>query len=73
LLTIFIQLIFIFAAIQTVTPFFHDFYLELRGREGEKKLLLKWLNRNHDEPFSASQLSDGTARPISLATLFYNP
>jgi len=63
----------IVAAIQTVTPFFHDFYLEPRGREGEKKLLLKWWNRNHDEPFSANQLSDGTARFICLATLFLQP
>ena len=60
----------IVSAIQTVSPFFHDFYLAPRGREGEKKLLLKWLNRNHNEPFSANQLSDGTARFICLATLF---
>jgi len=63
----------IVSAIQTVSPFFHDFYLEPRGREGEKKLLLKWLNRNHNEPFSANQLSDGTARFICLATLFLQP
>ncbi len=63
----------IVSTIQTVTPFFHDFYLEPRGREGEEKILLKWLHRDHDETFSANQLSDGTARFICLATLFLQP
>ncbi len=60
-------------AIKTVAPYFHDFYLEPRGREGEKKVLLKWIHRDHDEPFSANQLSDGTARFICMATLFLQP
>jgi len=63
----------IVSAIQTVTPFFHDFYLEPRGKEGEEKILLKWLHKEHEEPFSANQLSDGTARFICLATLFLQP
>jgi predicted ATPase len=63
----------IITAIQTVTPFFHDFYLEPRGREGDKKILLKWLHQVHEEPFSAHQLSDGTARFICLATLLLQP
>lgn len=60
-------------AIRTVAPFFHDFYLEPRGGESEEKVLLKWLHRDHDDPFSANQLSDGTARFICMATLFLQP
>lgn len=63
----------IISTIQTVTPFFHDFYLEPRGNEGSEKILLKWVHREHDEPFSANQLSDGTARFICLVTLFLQP
>ena len=60
-------------AIKTVSPYFHDFYLEPRGEEGNKRILLKWLHRDIDEPFSANQLSDGTARFICMATLFLQP
>jgi len=63
----------IVATIQTVAPFFHDFYLEPRGSEGEKKILLKWSHREHENPFSAHQFSDGTARFICLAVLFLQP
>ncbi|HAI70419.1 MAG TPA: hypothetical protein DCM38_13410 [Gammaproteobacteria bacterium] len=63
----------IISSIQTVAPFFHDFYLEPRGAVGEEKILLKWLHRNHDDIFSANQLSDGTARFICLTTLFLQP
>lgn len=57
-------------AIRVVAPFFHDFYLEPRG---EQSILLKWIHKKHDEPFSAQQLSDGTARFICMATLFLQP
>ncbi len=60
-------------AVKTVAPYFHDFYLEPRGGEGEEKVLLKWLHRDNDDPFSANQLSDGTARFICMATLFLQP
>jgi len=60
-------------SIKTVAPFFHDFYLEPRGSENEEKILLKWLHRDHEVPFSANQLSDGTARFMCLATLFLQP
>lgn len=63
----------IVATIQTVAPFFHDFYLVPRGSEGEEKIILKWLHRDHENPFSANQLSDGTARFICLAVLFLQP
>lgn len=60
-------------AIKTVAPYFHDFYLEPRGEFFEEKVLLKWQHRDHEEPFSANQLSDGTARFICMATLFLQP
>lgn len=63
----------IVSAIQTVAPFFHDFYLAPRGSTGDESLLLRWTHRNHDAPFSANQLSDGTARFICMATLFLQP
>ncbi len=63
----------IVTTIQTIAPFFHDFYLVPRGKEGDESILLRWLHREHDAPLSASQLSDGTARFICLATLFLQP
>ncbi|RVU85658.1 DUF2813 domain-containing protein [Leucothrix sargassi] len=60
-------------SLKTVAPYFLDFYLEPRGSEGEQRVLLKWLHRDHEEPFSANQLSDGTARFICMATLFLQP
>lgn len=59
--------------IKTVAPYFHDFYLEPRGEVNEEKILLKWIHRDHEEPFSSNQLSDGTARFICMATLFLQP
>ncbi len=63
----------IVTTIKTVAPYFHDFYLEPRGEENEEKILLKWFHRDNEEPFSANQLSDGTARFICMATLFLQP
>jgi predicted ATPase len=63
----------ILTAIRAVAPFFHDFYLEPSGKEGEESLLLRWIHRDHDAPFSANQLSDGTARFICMAVLFLQP
>ncbi|MEQ1484257.1 AAA family ATPase [Methyloglobulus sp.] len=63
----------IVSTIQTVAPFFHDFYLEPKGDKSDESLLLRWTHRDHDMPFSANQLSDGTARFICLATLFLQP
>ncbi|MFT4925064.1 MAG: putative ATPase [Phenylobacterium sp.] len=63
----------IVCAIQTVTPFFHDFHLAPKGQAGNEKLILKWIHRDHDDPFSANQLSDGSARFICMATLFLQP
>ena len=61
------------SSIKTVTPFFHDFYLQPQGDKNNPNILLKWLHKDHDVPFSANQLSDGTARFICLATLFLQP
>ncbi len=63
----------IVSAIQTVAPFFHDFYLEPTGEDGDENILLRWVHTEHDTPFSANVLSDGTARFICLATLFLQP
>ena len=60
-------------AIQNIAPYFHDFYLEPRGSDNSKRILLKWLHKQNDEPFSANQLSDGTIRFICMATLFLQP
>ena len=63
----------IVSAIQSVAPFFHDFYLEPSGREGDESILLRWIHTKHENPFSANILSDGTARFICLAVLFLQP
>jgi len=63
----------IVAAIQSVAPFFHDFYLEPSGEEGRENIILRWTHTQHDAPFSANVLSDGTARFICLATLLLQP
>ncbi|MDQ6961022.1 MAG: AAA family ATPase [Mariprofundaceae bacterium] len=63
----------IILAIQSVAPFFHDFYLEPSGEEGDENILLRWTHQEHEAPFSANILSDGTARFICMATLFLQP
>ncbi len=63
----------IVSAIQSVAPFFHDFYLEPSGSEGNESILLRWIHTKHENPFSANVLSDGTARFICLAVLFLQP
>lgn len=63
----------IISSIQTVAPFFHDFYFEPRGEKGDESLLLRWIHKEYETPFSANQLSDGTARFICMATLFLQP
>lgn len=60
-------------AIQTVAPFFHDFYLQPGGEEGDENIILRWTHTQQEAPFSANVLSDGTARFICMATLFLQP
>lgn len=59
--------------IQTVAPFFHDFSLIPQGKEADESILLRWIHKEYDNPFSANELSDGTARFICLVTLFLQP
>jgi len=63
----------IVSAIQSVAPFFHDFYLEPSGEKGNESIILRWTHTKHEAPFSANVLSDGTARFICLAILFLQP
>ena len=59
--------------IQAVAPFFLDFYLEPYGECGDENIILRWIHKQHDDPFSAHLLSDGTARFMCMATLFLQP
>jgi len=59
----------IVSTIQSVAPFFHDFYLEPSGKTGDQSIILRWMHKKHEAPFSVNVLSDGTARFICLATL----
>ena len=63
----------IVCAIQSVAPFFHDFYLEPTGKRGDENILLRWMHTNHRSPFSANVLSNGAARFICLAVLLLQP
>ena len=63
----------IVCAIQSVAPFFHDFYLDPTGKRGDENILLRWMHKNLRSPFSANALSDGTARFVCLATLLLQP
>jgi predicted ATPase len=59
-------------AIQLVAPFFGDFHLRPTVGNAEK-IQLEWTESGQDIPFTASQLSDGTLRFISLATVLLQP
>lgn len=63
----------IISAIQSIAPFFHDFYLEPTGENGNQSIRLRWIHSNFDNPFSANSLSDGTARFICMAVLLLQP
>jgi predicted ATPase len=56
--------------IQSVAPFFSDFYLE--SNEG-KYLSLKWKDKYCDLVYGVNDLSDGTLRFIALTVLFMQP
>ncbi len=59
-------------AIRLVAPFFEDFVL--RPTPGNRETIsLTWLQRGTDEPFGASDFSDGTLRFICLATALLQP
>ncbi|MBW1800842.1 MAG: AAA family ATPase, partial [Deltaproteobacteria bacterium] len=58
--------------IQRVAPFFDDFQLK-PDPLNEEVIRLAWKDKNSDQYFDASSLSDGTLRFIALATLFLQP
>ena len=58
--------------IQIVAPYFDDFVLEPQELNNEL-ILLRWKQKECDDVFYASQLSDGTLRFICLATLLLQP
>jgi predicted ATPase len=59
-------------SVQRVAPFFDDFHLGPQ-RLNTDKIRLEWRHKGTEDYFSASSLSDGTLRFISLATLFLQP
>ncbi len=63
----------IVSTIQCIAPFFRDFHLAPKGREGDESILLRWRHRDYDEVLSANQLSEGAARFICLAALLLQP
>jgi predicted ATPase len=59
-------------SIQLVAPYFKDF--ELEPMEYNQELIVfRWLQKDCEDIFNASQLSDGTLRFICLATLLLQP
>ncbi len=59
-------------AIRLVAPFFGDFHLRPTV-DNKEKIQLEWTEAGQDIPFTASALSDGTLRFISLATVLLQP
>jgi len=62
----------IIKTIRLVAPFFGDFHLR-PTIDNKEKIQLEWTEQGHDEPFTASALSDGTLRFICLATVLLQP
>lgn len=58
--------------IQLIAPYFSDFILEPQEGNNEQ-IILKWQQKDCEDIFNASQLSDGTLRFICLATLLLQP
>lgn len=56
--------------IQSVAPFFHDFYL-VPNEQGN--IRLQWQNKYSEMIFGPNDLSDGTIRFIALTVLFMQP
>ncbi|MBR8712474.1 AAA family ATPase [Porphyromonas levii] len=60
----------ILQTIQSVAPYFSDFYLEPNS---EKTLRLLWKDKYSDIIYGANDFSDGTLRFIALTVLFMQP
>lgn len=56
--------------IQTIAPYFRDFYLK---PDENGNLSLKWQDKYSENIYGATDLSDGTIRFIALTTLFMQP
>ncbi len=56
--------------IQSIAPYFSDFYFALNK---ENNLRLQWTDKYSDVIFGANDLSDGTLRFIALSVLFLQP
>jgi predicted ATPase len=62
----------IVTTVRRIAPFFEDFDLEPSGAT-KKDIILNWKHKDSDQIFGPHQLSDGTLRAISLATLLLQP
>ena len=62
----------IVTTLQMVAPFFGDFYLRPTS-DNPDSIQLEWTEKDHDVPFKASELSDGTLRFMLLATVLLQP
>ncbi len=58
--------------IQSIAPFFHDFYLK-PDEINPQEIFLRWKEKGSDTLFTAHNLSDGTLRMICLTTLLLQP
>ncbi len=58
--------------IQSIAPFFHEFYL-VPDEINPQQIFLRWKERGSDKLFTAHNLSDGTLRMICLSTLLLQP
>jgi predicted ATPase len=59
-------------AIQLAAPFFRDFVLDPM-QDNNELIVLRWQQKDCEDIFNASQLSDGTLRFICLVTLLLQP
>nr|WP_294858671.1 AAA family ATPase [uncultured Fluviicola sp.] len=55
--------------IQSIAPYFSDFYLE----PSDQYVRLQWTDKFSEVTYGATDLSDGTIRFIALTTLFFQP
>jgi predicted ATPase len=58
--------------IQSIAPFFHEFYLQPDEIDSQL-IFLRWRDKGSDQLFSGHNLSDGTLRMICLTTLLMQP
>ncbi len=58
--------------IQSIAPFFQEFYLE-PDEINSQQIFLRWKEKGSDQLFTAHNLSDGTLRMICLTSLLMQP